>query len=629
MKNKKIYYTVNAALIAAAYAALTWISNLWNLAYGPVQFRVSEVLTILPVFTPAAIPGLTLGCFIANIFSFNPIDMVFGASATLIAAFLTYFLRNIRWKGIPLLAMLPPVLVNALIVGLEINFFFLPEGASLWGFLISAVEVGIGELGVCYLLGIPFFLQVKKLRIFGDSAPVFKTGVSVYIKIVILLIFSLLIALIPGRSILPKALSKPAAKPVTKEESVEAQIEMIEEEIPDTIEPEEDQSQSEATKPATSKTDRSTSSEKPRENTSQPVVVKPNTSGEVRAVWISFLEFDSILRGKSEAAFQKTFDSMMKTCAEYGLNTVIVQVRSHADACYNSYYFPSSVHFTVQRQNSFPFDPLQIMVTLAHRYGLKIEAWVNPYRGCKVTDSFAQNDILQRFLNEGKAFAFGDYYYFDPGLEEVRNLIISGVLEIVENYDVDGIHFDDYFYPTADPAIDQNTFAQYGSGQTLSAFRTESVNCLIRALYSEIKSRKNITFGISPAGNIDNCLNKSFADVKKWGKEAGYVDYLAPQLYWDYGPKDNIKNAYPYDNALNDWKKIVTNSQVKLLVGLAPYRVNNETYYPFFTAGDVLYRQVLDARQSDRYGGFIMFRYAQFFSDSLAVERQNLSSLLG
>ena len=166
MKNKSIYYIVTSALIAALYVALTYISNIWNLAYGPIQFRVSEVLTVLPVFTPAAIPGLTVGCLIANIFSFNPIDMLFGTAASLIAAVLTYLWRDIRFKGLPLLALLPPVLVNALIVGMEINFFFLPEGASSWGFFVSAIEVGLGQLGVCYLLGIPFFLLVEKNRIF-------------------------------------------------------------------------------------------------------------------------------------------------------------------------------------------------------------------------------------------------------------------------------------------------------------------------------------------------------------------------------------------------------------------------------------------------------------------------------
>ncbi len=165
-RNKKTEYIITGALIAAAYAALTYLSNIFGLAYGPIQLRVSEVLTLLPVFTPAAIPGLTVGCFIANIGSFNMLDLVFGTAATFIAACLTYALRGVTFKGLPLLAALPPVIVNALVIGLEITFFFLPKGASLWGFLISGLEVGVSQFIVCYVFGIPFYLIVKKYKIF-------------------------------------------------------------------------------------------------------------------------------------------------------------------------------------------------------------------------------------------------------------------------------------------------------------------------------------------------------------------------------------------------------------------------------------------------------------------------------
>lgn len=169
MKRKnQIRFIVDGALIAAAYVGLTFLSNVFGLAYGQIQFRISEVLTILPVFTTAAIPGLAVGCFIANIASFNMIDMIFGTLATVIAALLTYLLRGVRFRGIPLLAMLPPVIINAVIVGLEIAFFWMDGGATLWGFALAAVEVGAGELAVCYLLGVPFYLIVDRYHIFPD-----------------------------------------------------------------------------------------------------------------------------------------------------------------------------------------------------------------------------------------------------------------------------------------------------------------------------------------------------------------------------------------------------------------------------------------------------------------------------
>ena len=161
----RINYITTAAFIAVAYAALTYFGGFFGLSYGPVQLRFSEVLTVLPVFTPAAIPGLTIGCFLANIGSFNPLDMVFGTFATLIAALLTYLWRNIRFKKLPLLSLLPPVIVNAVIIGAEISIFFLPQKASLYGYLISAFYVGIGEFIVCYCLGIPVFLALVNTKI--------------------------------------------------------------------------------------------------------------------------------------------------------------------------------------------------------------------------------------------------------------------------------------------------------------------------------------------------------------------------------------------------------------------------------------------------------------------------------
>lgn len=165
-KKENIRYIVTGALIAAAYAGLTYLSNAFGLAYGPIQLRISEVLTILPIFTPAAIPGLAVGCFLANIGSFNVADLLFGTLATVMAAILTYSLRDVKWKGVAWLAMLPPVIINAIVIGFEISLFYLKADNFLWGFVISALQVGLGQLIVCYCFGIPFYLVVKKYKIF-------------------------------------------------------------------------------------------------------------------------------------------------------------------------------------------------------------------------------------------------------------------------------------------------------------------------------------------------------------------------------------------------------------------------------------------------------------------------------
>ncbi len=165
----RINYITTAAFIAAVYAALTYLSGFFGLSYGPIQIRFSEALTVLPVFTPAAIPGLTVGCFLANISSFNLLDMLFGSAATFIAAVLTYLLRNVRFKGLPILAILPPVIINAFIIGAEINIFLLKGGPTFYGFVISAIGIGVGQLITCYGLGLPLYLLIKKRKLLNQN----------------------------------------------------------------------------------------------------------------------------------------------------------------------------------------------------------------------------------------------------------------------------------------------------------------------------------------------------------------------------------------------------------------------------------------------------------------------------
>jgi len=166
MKNSRTIFLVTSALIAALYAGLTYLSALFGIAYGPVQFRISEALTILPVLTPAAIPGLTIGCLIGNLGSpYGIVDILCGTLATAIAAVFTRMCRRVRFKSIPFLSPLAPVIFNALIVGAEITFF-LPGGASFTGFLLSAGWVALGELVVCYALGLPLGIALERKNVF-------------------------------------------------------------------------------------------------------------------------------------------------------------------------------------------------------------------------------------------------------------------------------------------------------------------------------------------------------------------------------------------------------------------------------------------------------------------------------
>lgn len=167
MKNQSVQRLVQAAAIAALYAALTIMQNvlLPGSASMAVQFRVSEVLTVLALFTPAAIPGLTVGCMIANISSMASIgafDMLFGSIASCLAALAMYALRKVKFLKIPFLALLMPALMNGIIVGFEIDFFFVNQYSfDLTDFLIQGGLVAVGEIAVLLVLGIPFFLALE------------------------------------------------------------------------------------------------------------------------------------------------------------------------------------------------------------------------------------------------------------------------------------------------------------------------------------------------------------------------------------------------------------------------------------------------------------------------------------
>lgn len=169
MKNRtKTRFLAQSAMVCALYAVLTYCAASLNLAYGPIQFRFSEALTVLPAFSPAAVPGLALGCFLSNLASpLGPVDWVFGTLATLLAALSTRALSRIRVKGLPVLAPLPPIVFNALIVGLEVSCLS-EAGAFSWAnfspaaFAGGALSVGLGQLVVCTLLGYPLMLALQK-----------------------------------------------------------------------------------------------------------------------------------------------------------------------------------------------------------------------------------------------------------------------------------------------------------------------------------------------------------------------------------------------------------------------------------------------------------------------------------
>lgn len=174
LKNKSVHYLTQTAVIAALYAVLTIFQSVIfpESTSAAIQFRVSEALTILALYTNAAIPALTLGCVLANISSvavLGPLDMIFGSIASLLAALTIYLLRNVRFFRLPILSLLMPALFNGLIVGFEIAFFFTDGGFSLNAFIFAGGFVALGELGVLFVLGLPLSIFLEKSGLSKNS----------------------------------------------------------------------------------------------------------------------------------------------------------------------------------------------------------------------------------------------------------------------------------------------------------------------------------------------------------------------------------------------------------------------------------------------------------------------------
>lgn len=234
-----------------------------------------------------------------------------------------------------------------------------------------------------------------------------------------------------------------------------------------------------------------------------------------RAMWVSYLEWPMFDTSGAQG-FAASVGSLLDNCAALGLNTVIVQVRPFGDAVYPSAVYPWS-HLVTGVQGQDPgYDPLAIFVEQAHARGLAIEAWVNPYR-VRLNDTMPPGELAAdnpALLHEGWALEANGGLYYDPALPEVQDMVVQGVTEIVQNYDVDGIQFDDYFYPTTDEAFDTESYARYGGGQDLAEWRRANVNTLVQKVYAAVKAVKpEAVFGISPQGNNDNNYSSS---IRTW-----------------------------------------------------------------------------------------------------------------
>ncbi|MGX5818202.1 family 10 glycosylhydrolase [Chitinophaga lutea] len=311
---------------------------------------------------------------------------------------------------------------------------------------------------------------------------------------------------------------------------------------------------------------------------------------ELRAAWITTLQNIDwpSRRGLSTYEQQQEFIRLLDKFQQLNFNAVVVQIRPSADAFYASPYEPWSEYLTGrQGQPPIPYyDPLEFMITESHKRGMEFHAWFNPYRAVTNTrsSSIAPNHVTR--TKPQWFVTYGDKKYFDPALPEVREYVTAVIRDVVRRYDIDAVHMDDYFYPYKLPGRDfpdGQSYRVYGKGIGIEDWRRSNVDAIIEMLAKAIKAEKPwVKFGISPFGiwrNSDRDPDGSptrggmsnyddlYADVIKW-QRLGWIDYLAPQLYWEFGHR-----VAPYDVLISWWARHTYGRH--LYIGHASYRVGS------------------------------------------------------
>ena len=364
-----------------------------------------------------------------------------------------------------------------------------------------------------------------------------------------------------------------------------------------------------------------------RKKECEPTPYSPLNYDKPKAMWLSQFDMKDIYtyRGKQREAAEYTRLAMrvISNLSSMGINTVFIQLRPNGDSIYPSEIYPPSQYAVGAYGAEFEYDPFEIFLSLAHEANISVHAWINPLRCMSVDniEKIPEKYKIKRWYLEGKYVKeVNGYLYLDPAQEEVRELIANGALEIIDTYDVDGVHLDDYFYPTSDEGFDRGSYLALNDKRlSLADFRREQTNKLVRDLYDTVKSRStSLLFGVSPSGNTGRNYNELFADVEAWC-DGGYVDYICPQIYFGFEHE-----THPFDAVLGEFSKMSGARGVSLIVGITLEKADNgyrgleDTWAgvgasEWITQKNIIKRSLLCVRELDDTYGVALFSYRLLF----------------
>lgn len=364
----------------------------------------------------------------------------------------------------------------------------------------------------------------------------------------------------------------------------------------------------------------------------------PAVSNELRGIWISCYDHISAA-GKTREEYKSATDKMFKNIKDCGLNTAFVHLRAFSDAFYQSDIYPYSSYIAGTEGASLPFDPFAVMLESAFSYGISVHGWINPFRVSTKKDAALLSSknpakaIIDSGNADGEICILSNGIYYNPSCPSNHERIIDGVREIISKYDIDGIHIDDYFYPSTSSEVDEKQYSQYkadGGTLSLSDWRRNSVNAFVSSLYSAIKAvDSSLIFSISPAAQLDKNFNEYYADCELWLSRTGYADLIIPQLYFGFEHE-----TLDFNSLLKKWSSLSRASGVKLACGIAAYKCAAKDNYAGSGSAewqnntDILARQLKAIRNNKSYSGFVVFSYQDLSRTACKTEISNLKNTI-
>ncbi|MBE6596529.1 MAG: hypothetical protein E7641_02555 [Ruminococcaceae bacterium] len=385
------------------------------------------------------------------------------------------------------------------------------------------------------------------------------------------------------------------------------------------------------------------------ENSSTEETYIPLNYDVTKAIWLSQFDMNEVYQSggkqRSRTDFELLAKRIVKNIKSLGINTVFYQLRPNGDSIYPSDIFPASKYVTGCYGVSHTYDPVEIFIRVAHEEMISVHGWINPLRCMSQSDiSMISHDYtIKRWYDDKSPYikVVNGICYLDPAYSEVINLICGGIEEIIDKYDIDGIHIDDYFYPTTSEGFDSlayNSYRSSGGILSLDDFRRENINNMVQRIYASVKSKNSaLPFGISPSGNTERNYNTLYADVKKWCEGECYVDYICPQIYFGFE-----HSSCPFDGVAEEFSNMVKNKDIKLIIGMSlgkafsGYNGTEDTWAgegkrEWIENLDVLFRSVKYTEEIENCEGIAFFCY-QYFYDPLSglprSETENECSLL-